>query len=297
MKRLIKIGSRESKLAIAQTEIMIESIKRTHPEFEFEIVKMKTKGDILLDTRLDIVGGKGMFVSELQKALLNEEIDIAVHSMKDMPSESAEGLFIAAVSQREDPRDILVTEGGIPLLELKEGAVIGTSSLRREVQILAIRPDLRVKSVRGNVLTRLNKLYNKEYDALILAAAGLIRLGLKEACSEYFKISEMIPAIGQGILCVEAKLGSNVDYLKDSVHDKDSEYVLKAERSFMMALNGECSTPVAAYAQIDENRVKLYGMYYTNSSIIKKNLEGNKEDAHAIGEELAKMILSSARAR
>ncbi len=291
MKKVIKVGTRQSKLAVTQTEIIINRIKQSYPELEFEMIKLKTKGDnLFLNERADVLGGKGLFVNELEKALLDHKIDLAVHSMKDMPVQLPAGLRIAAVSKREDPRDVLVTETGMGLPDLKEGAVIGTSSLRREVQLLSQRPDLQVKNIRGNVHTRLAKLYNKEYDGLILAAAGLIRLGLAKVCAEYFPVRQFIPAIGQGILCVETRVEADIDYLKKSVHDQNSALMLRAERAFMVKLNGGCSTPVAAYAEINQEKLHLWGMRIAGEEIIKKSITGDKKEAEWLGETLAAML-------
>ena len=198
---------------MVQTQWVVNQIKKKHQHLDFEIVGIKTKGDIILDKMLDKIGGKGLFIKELENALLEKKIDMAVHSMKDMPAEIPAGLKIAAVSYREDPRDVLVTVDGRTLEDLDAGAVIGTSSVRREVQLKKIRPDLKFKVLRGNVLTRLVKLANREYDAIILAAAGLKRLGLAEMCVQYFNVEELIPAVGQGILGIETRDDGELDYL------------------------------------------------------------------------------------
>jgi len=296
MNRTIRTGSRESELAMVQTRLVIDIVKGRHPELEFEIVSMKTSGDILLDQRLDTIGGKGLFIKELENALINGTIDLAVHSMKDMPVHMPEELVIAAVSKREDPRDVLVTAKGREksLQELPAGAVIGTSSIRREVQLLEIRPDLCLKTLRGNVLTRMGKLHRQEYDALILAAAGLNRLGMKDSISGYFEIKEMIPAVGQGILGIETRKGYDAGYLLDSVHCEEAEVQLLAERAFMIRLNGGCSTPVAAHAVISGEEMKVYGMLAVEGrpGIIRADIKGNKYEAVRLGEMLADRILS-----
>ncbi|MDF2987294.1 MAG: porphobilinogen deaminase, partial [Eubacterium sp.] len=207
MSRIIRIGTRESALAMAQSRLIIDRLSSRFPRLNFELVGMKTKGDVLLDTKLDLIGGKGLFVNEIENALMEDKIHMAVHSMKDMPAVMPEQLTIAAVSEREDPRDVLITADRKGLEELKEGSIVGTSSIRREVQLLSMRPDLRIKQLRGNVLTRLDKLAAGEYDAIILAAAGMKRLGLEEKCVRYFSVQEMIPAIGQGVLGIQVKKG------------------------------------------------------------------------------------------
>lgn len=297
MKRLIRVGSRESKLAMVQTEWVIDEIKKKHPEIEFEIVGIKTSGDIILDRTLDKIGGKGLFIKELENALLNKSIDIAVHSMKDMPAELPDELTIAAVSKREDPRDVLVASNCVTLEQLENGAVVGTSSVRREVQVLSKRPDLQFKTLRGNVLTRLNKLLNKEYDAVILAAAGLKRLGLEERCVQYFNVNEIIPAVGQGILAIETRKDDDVGYLMDSVHCEESQLAVDAERTYMIKLNGGCTTPIAAHAVIEGDVMKLYGMLASEdkSFACRAFTQGDKKEAVKLGVKLADMILEQVR--
>jgi hydroxymethylbilane synthase len=296
MKRKIRVGSRESKLAMVQTQWAVNEIKKKHPDIEFEIVGIKTKGDIILDKTLDKIGGKGLFIKELENALLEKDIDMAVHSVKDMPAEIPVGLKIAAVSCREDPRDVLVTADGRTLEEISAGSVIGTSSVRREVQVRSKRPDLEFKVLRGNVLTRLNKLVNKEYDAIMLAAAGLKRLGLMDKCMQYFNVEDVIPAVGQGILGIETRDDDDIDYLLDSVHCEESALRIQAERAYMIKLNGGCSVPIAAYAVIEGDLMKVHGMFATEdkSSVYRAYVEGNKNEAEILGLRLADMILEQA---
>ena len=298
MNRVIRVGSRESKLAMVQTEWVVNEIKKKHPELEFEITAYKTKGDILLDDRLDIIGGKGLFVKELEYALISGAIDFAVHSLKDMPAGIPEELAIAAVSMREDPRDVLVTLDGRKLKDLPNGAVIGTSSVRREVQISGMRPDLVYKTLRGNVLTRLKKLADGEYDAIVLAAAGLKRLGFEERCVEYFDIDYVIPAVGQGILAIEARRGDKLDFLMDSVHDQDSFQAAQAERAFMISLNGGCSVPMGAHAVINGRHMEVKGMLAVEdkSKVCRAEVKGGRNDAESLGLQLAEMILKQMNA-
>ncbi|NJD01989.1 MAG: hydroxymethylbilane synthase [Ruminiclostridium sp.] len=293
MKKIIRVGSRESRLAMVQTEWVISEIRKKHPELEFEITGIKAKGDMFLDDRLDKIGGKGLFVKELENELLSGAIDFAVHSMKDMPAYIPDKLIIAAVSRREDPRDVLVTADGRKLGDLPEGAIIGTSSIRREVQISEKRPDLKFKNLRGNVLTRIKKLLDGEYDALLLAAAGLKRLGLEERCVEYFDTEDVIPAAGQGILAIEAKRNGKLDFLTDSVHDADSFQVTQAERAFLVGLNGGCSEPIAAHAVISGQHMRIYGMLASEdrSRIFRAETKGSKNDAERLGLQLAELIL------
>jgi len=293
MKQTVRVGTRESRLAVAQSLWVTERIRKAHPELEFELVYIKTEGDAVLDKALDKIGGKGLFVKELERALLDGKIDLAVHSLKDMPYDLPEGLTVAALSEREDPRDVLVSRDGTVLEKLPEGAIIGTSSLRREVQLKGMRPDFKTRVLRGNVLTRLQKLYAGEYDAVVLAAAGLKRLGRLDAVSQYFAVDEMIPAAGQGILAVEAREDCDSGFLKDSVHSAGSHAESAAERAFMARLGAGCYTPVAAHAVLDGEGIKLYGMYSegVDSEVCMDFIAGKKGDAEKLGRELADRLL------
>lgn len=292
MRRMIRVGSRESKLAIAQSELVIEKIKLRHPELDFELITMKTKGDIILDKRLDKIGGKGLFIKELENALIENQIDMAVHSLKDMPAQLPSGLKISAVSKREDPRDVLIAPNGQSIWDLKLGSVVGTSSKRREIQIANLRPDLKFKTLRGNVITRIAKLEAGEYDAIVLAAAGIIRLGLGEKASYYFNTEEMIPSVGQGIMCVETRYEYDTEFLMDSVHCSEAIFQANAERAFLIAMDGGCSVPIAAFATVMDDKISITGMYGIEpENIMKKaTIEGNKEDAQKLGTELGEMI-------
>ena len=272
---------------------MANEIGKKFPDYEFELVGFKTQGDLLLDEKLDKIGGKGLFIKELENALLNHAVDMAVHSMKDMPAELAEGLTIAAVSKREDPRDALISLNGKTLEQLDNGAVVGTSSVRREVQIRLLRPDLFMKTLRGNVPTRINKLENGEYDAIILAMAGLKRLGLENKRVQCFGIDQMIPAVGQGALGIETRQGEDVEYLLESVHDEEAFLAVSAERAYLLKLNGNCSTPVAAHAVINGDRMKVYGFLASEdkTEACRDWIEGCKYDGVSLGEKLAENIL------
>ncbi|MGI6776956.1 MAG: hydroxymethylbilane synthase [Acetivibrionales bacterium] len=290
MKKLIKVGSRKSALALAQSRWVISRVQSKFPDIEFEIVGIQTRGDIILDKRLDKIGGKGLFIKELENALLDGTIDIAVHSAKDMPAKLPEGLVIPIVSCREDPRDVLVTADGRKLDQLESGAVIGTSSARREVQILEKRPDIYIKTLRGNINTRLEKaLNNKGYDAIMLAAAGLKRLGLEEKCVEYFAVDDIIPAVGQGILAIETRVDEDIEFLMESVHCEKAAIQLSAERAFLKKLNGGCTTPMAAHAIIEGESIKIYGMLATDDKTFscRDMVKGNKSKAVQLGEQLA----------
>ncbi len=292
MKRVIRVGTRESALAMAQSKWVINEIKKKFPRYEFELVGIRTSGDMLLDVRLDKIGGKGLFIKELENALINKSIDIAVHSMKDLPAQLPEELTIAAISRREDPRDALISIKHERLEQLEPGAVIGTSSLRREIQLLQMKPGLNFKTLRGNVLTRLDKLAGNEFDAIVLAVAGLKRLGIEDKCRQVFSVEEIIPAVGQGALGIETRRDEDIGYLLESVHHEESALAVKGERAYMIKLNGGCSTPVAAHAVIEKDRMKICGIFAPEdkSRVWRATVEGNKYDAAALGEKLAALI-------
>ncbi len=277
----IRIGSRESKLAVMQSEMVRDYIRSICPASDVSLVTMKTTGDIILDRTLDQVGGKGLFVKELDKALLDGRSDLSVHSLKDMPMEVPDTLPIIAFSKREDPRDVLVLPKGVSAIDFSKP--IGCSSLRRILQFKEIYPQASFKSVRGNVITRLRKLDEGEYSALILAAAGLKRLGLSERISDYFEPEQMIPSAGQGILAVQGRADTDYSYLKDYA-DRSSTICATAERAFVRYLDGGCSSPVAAHARIIDGNLSLLGLYYDEET--KQYLKGSKTDTLENAEEL-----------
>lgn len=254
----LRIGSRESRLAVIQSELVMAALQKAHPEVELELVTMKTAGDKILDRTLDKIGGKGLFVRELDEALRAGRVDLTVHSCKDLPMDLPEDLPLAAFLPREDPRDALVLPRGVP--ELAPGRPIGSSSLRRQLQLRALFPGAEVKPVRGNVLTRLRKLDEGEYAALVLAAAGLKRLGLEERICRYFAPEEMLPAAGQGILAVQCRRDFDTALL-DSLGSREAAVCARTERAFVAALDGGCSSPVAAYAVAEGDTVTVTGMY------------------------------------
>lgn len=290
MQQTIRIGSRESKLAIAQTQLVMQELRRQHPQFHWELVPMKTTGDRILDRTLDQIGGKGLFVKELDQALSRGEIDFAVHSLKDMPMQEAKELPIAAFFRRGDPRDALV----LPESGISCPACIGSSSARRRLQLLRLFPGVQVESIRGNVLTRLNKLEIREVDALVLAAAGLQRLGLAHRISRYFPVTEMLPAAGQGILAVQSRRGER-ETLLACLDDPDTRTAALAERSFVRALDGGCSSPVAAYAQVSGNEIKLTGLYWRSGETYwVDSRSGPRDKAEQIGNQLAERMQKEA---
>lgn len=282
----IVIGSRESKLAVLQSEMVRDYIKEKNPDLEVEILTMKTTGDIILDRTLDKVGGKGLFVKELDRALLDGRCDLTVHSLKDMPMEVPERLPILAYSKREDKRDVLVLRKGLE--SLPAGPVIGTFSRRRRMQAARLYPDAVFKGIRGNLVTRLRKLDDGEYDALILAAAGLIRLGFEGRISRYFSVDEIIPSAGQGIMAVQGRKEDYFPFMKE-VDAPDSRAMALAERAFVRILDGGCSSPCAACAEAAAGRLYLRGLYYDEASdrYITGEMEGMAEEAEQLGVKLA----------
>lgn len=283
MKKLV-VGSRESRLAVIQSELAIQAIRACQPELEVELLTMKTTGDKILDRTLDQVGGKGLFVKELDAALLAGRVDLTVHSSKDLPMETDPRLPLVAFSRRADPRDALVLPAGVT--ELDPAKPIGCSSLRRQLQLKALFPQMRTAPVRGNVLTRLEKLDRGEYAALVLAAAGLERLGLAGRVSRYFSVEEMLPAAGQGILAVQARADFDPACLRE-FNDPDSRDCLLAERAFVRALDGGCSSPVAAFATVEGEILTLTGMDECGRRV---RAAGPRAEAERLGAELAGQV-------
>ncbi|QUH27101.1 hydroxymethylbilane synthase [Serpentinicella alkaliphila] len=289
----LKIGTRGSKLALRQTEIIIENLKKLYVDIEFEIIQIKTTGDKILDRSLSKIGGKGIFIKEIEDALLNRDIDIAVHSLKDMPAEVPEGLVIAAYTEREDPTDCLISKDNMKLDQLPRGSVIGTSSLRRICQLKALRPDLEYKPLRGNILTRIKKLDEGEFDAIVLASAGLIRLGLQNRIAQKFEINEFIPAVCQGIICVEVRNDDDeVLNIIKAIDNKVSRIIAECERSFLKHLNGSCQIPLGAYCQINGNELFINGILgdSESGSLYRDSMRGTIEKASELGQSLAMSV-------
>lgn len=285
-KRIVRVGSRDSKLAIMQTELIINIIAQQHPEIKFELVTMKTTGDLILNKTLDKIGGKGLFVKELDTALIEDRIDCSIHSLKDMPMDENAELPIVALPKRGDPRDVLVLPQAQQFDDFT--SQIGSSSFRRQLQLSKLFPQSMCAPVRGNVMTRLQKLDRGEFSSLVLAGAGLQRIGLSNRISRYFSTDEMIPAAGQGILAIQSRDDEDMSFL-DCIHDKESEYAALAERSFVRTLNGGCSSPVAAYAKISGNELHLTGLYAEEhaTEFFIDSVTGNVEQAAQLGEQLA----------
>ena len=285
----LRIGSRESRLAVIQSRMVMEKIAKAEPAAELELVTMKTTGDKILDKTLDKIGGKGLFVRELDQALREERVDFTVHSLKDLPMEVPEDLPLAAFSSREDPRDVLVLPEGTT--EIDRSKPIGCSSRRRQLQLKKLFPDMAIEPVRGNVQTRLAKLEAGQFSALVLAAAGLKRLGLEERISRYFSVEEILPAAGQGILVVQTRKGMDTDCLR-LVQDKESACCARAERAFVRALNGGCSSPVAAHTVVEGALLTLTGFYVSADERIQRkgSIRGSAADAEILGKTLARQL-------
>lgn len=294
MKSKITIGTRGSKLAVTQTNMVIENLKGHYPNLNIEVKQIKTTGDKILDKSLSKIGGKGLFIAEIENALKNHEIDLAVHSMKDVQNVVSEDFEILSVLKREDPRDALVAKEKISLLDLPERAVIGTSSLRRMVQLRSLRPDFQFKLLRGNIDTRINKMLNGEADGIILAAAGLKRMGWENKISEYIDVHKCIPSVGQGALCVEFR--SRDRDVKDMVSllVKETEFkCLLSERSFLREMNGGCSIAIGAHSTEINGKIHLEGFVCDddNAAIFKSKAVGNIDEYENIGIELAKKLV------
>lgn len=298
--RKIIVGSRRSKLALTQTNWVINQLKKIDPSYEFEVKEIVTKGDRILDVTLSKVGGKGLFVKEIEQAMLDKEIDMAIHSMKDMPAVLPQGLVIGCIPPREDHRDVIISKGHVPLNELKQGAIIGTSSLRRSSQMLAARPDLEIKWIRGNIDTRLEKLETEEYDAIMLAAAGLSRLGwTKDVVTEFLEPEICLPAVGQGALSIECrKDDKELLALLQKFTCEQTDRAVRAERVFLDKMEGGCQVPIAGFAQIDENNeIVLEALVASPDglTIYKETVRGM--DPFEVGEKAAnKLIEKGAKA-
>lgn len=285
----VVIGTRASMLAMVQSEQVKDFIVKKNPEAEVTLLKMTTTGDQILDRTLDKVGGKGLFVKELDQALLEGKTDLSVHSLKDMPMEVPEELPLLSFSKREDARDVLVLPKGVDSLDLSKP--IGTSSMRRIVQLKELYPEAAFKNIRGNLQTRLEKLDSGEYGAIVLAAAGLIRLGLADRISKYFEPEEIIPAAGQAIIAVQGRKDKDYTYVK-GFHDVDSEETGLCERAFVRELDGGCSSPIAAHARIVGGELYLIGMYCNEdgTDVRKGATAGKLGHPEAIGIRLAKEL-------
>ncbi|MEC2054604.1 hydroxymethylbilane synthase [Peribacillus psychrosaccharolyticus] len=291
--RKIIVGSRRSKLAITQTNWVIDQLKKLGVPYEFEVKEIVTKGDQIQNVTLSKVGGKGLFVKEIEQAMLDKDIDMAVHSMKDMPAVLPEGLTIGCIPPREDPRDALISKGNLTFSELKPGAIVGTSSLRRSAQLLAVRPDIEIKWIRGNIDTRMDKLKNEEYDAIILAAAGLSRMGWdSNIVAEFLEPELCLPAVGQGALSIECR-ADDQDLLNElkKLTCENTKVTVEAERAYLDKMEGGCQVPIAGFAKkLEDGTVSLTALVASPDGkvIYKEVVEGT--DPKAIGVQAAEIM-------
>ena len=294
MQKLIKIGTRASLLAMAQSTNIKNLIEQQYPDTKVELVKIVTKGDKILDVPLAKVGGKGLCVKELEDAMLQNEVDLAVHSMKDVPAELPDGLHLGIITKREDPRDAFISNDYKTFFDLPNGAKVGTSSLRRKAQLGLLRKDLVIEDLRGNLDTRLRKLDEKQYDAIILAAAGLNRLKLSDRAASYFSPTEMLPAVGQGAVGIELRIADEklLEGLSFLLHDATS-IAVRAERGFLARLEGGCQVPIGAFAEVNGDKVTLTGLVASvdGATMVKREASADCKDAEIMGRNLAEEIL------
>ncbi len=295
-KKVVVVGSRGSKLALIQTNWVISELKRLNPGLEFQIEKISTKGDKITNAPLSRLGGVGLFTKELEVALIKEKIDIAVHSAKDVPTEIDEGLTIGATPKREDPHDVLISINNASLEKLPDNARIGTSSLRRKAQLLAFREDYKILDLRGNLDTRLKKLEAEDLDAIVVAHAGLLRMGYTGQISQIIPFDIMLPAVGQGSLCIEIrKDDTRIQKIVSAMDDEQTRIAVEAERSLLAKLQGGCQVPIGAYAEIQGKEVSIEAIICTldGDHAIRDRHSGPKNQAVKIGEELAQRMLDN----
>ncbi|MDG2948523.1 hydroxymethylbilane synthase [Bisgaard Taxon 10/6] len=291
----LKIATRQSPLALWQANFVKDRLTEIYPDLTVELVPMVTKGDVILDTPLAKIGGKGLFVKELENALLNGEADIAVHSMKDVPMEFPAGLGLSVICKREDPRDAFVSNRYRSLHELPPGAIVGTSSLRRQCQLKTLRPDLKVQSLRGNVGTRLSKLDKGDYDAVILASAGLIRLGMRERIASFIETEISLPAAGQGAVGIECRTGDErVQKLLAPLADAETTACVLAERAMNNRLQGGCQVPIGGYAVLNGDELHLRALVgaLDGSKIIRAEGKSAVKNAEVLGVRIAEQLLA-----
>lgn len=293
--RELRIGTRGSQLALYQANWVRDELLRVHPDLNVTLVKIKTTGDKIQDAPLAKIGGKGLFVKEIEEALLQERIDLAVHSIKDVPTEFPEGLHLSAITKREDPRDVLISRDKTPLKDLPKGAKIGTSSLRRQAQLLHFRNDFEIVPLRGNLDTRLKKLWSMNLEGIVLALAGVKRLGLEEKITEIIPVELSLPAIGQGALGIEIREGDEETEKRIRfLNDPASAVAVSGERAFLKRLEGGCQVPIAAFGRITGGTLRIDGLVGTvdGTRLIRHHLEGPIEKAEPLGIELAEILLS-----
>lgn len=292
--REIIIGTRESALALWQTNWVLNELNKVYPEFTFKIKKIKTQGDKILDVALAKIGDKGLFTKELEMALLNGEIDMAVHSMKDLPTKLPSGLMLGAICQREEPRDVVLSHKGYTLETLPVGAKVGTSSLRRKSQLLNFRSDLNIVDLRGNLNTRVRKLKEEGFDAIILAAAGVHRIGFQDLVTQYIPLEICLPAVGQGSIGIEIRENDEEIYeIVNKIAAPEATAAILAERAFLQTLEGGCQIPIGAYGRVEENNLHLSGLVASldGKKVIKDELVGSLDHAEKLGISLANHLL------
>ena len=289
MKKIVKVGSRQSQLALVQTKLIISQLKEHFPQWDFELITVKTTGDKFLNSNMYELG-KGAFVKEIEEALLYGAIDMAVHSLKDVPQDLPEGLEISAITRREDPRDVFISADGRRFSELDTGAKIGTSSMRRICELNKLRQDIRCVQIRGNINTRIKKIKTCGLDGIVLAAAGVKRLGMENLITDYFSPDEIVPAVGQGALAVETRADDEMSLFVRHINDDETTCATRAERAFMKVLGGSCKQPMGAYAEIFDDRLKLIGMIERDKIVKRGKLEGRRSEAEQIGIRLAEEL-------
>lgn len=289
MKKIVKVGSRQSQLALVQTKLIISQLKEHFPQWDFELITVKTTGDKFLNSNMYELG-KGAFVKEIEEALLYGAIDMAVHSLKDVPHDLPEGLEISAITRREDPRDVFISADGRRFSELDTGAKIGTSSMRRMCELNKLRQDIQCVQIRGNINTRIKKIKTCGLDGIVLAAAGVKRLGMENLITDYFSPDEIVPAVGQGALAVETRADDEMSLFVRHINDDETTCATRAERAFMKVLGGSCKQPMGAYAEIFDDRLKLIGMIERDKIVKRGKLEGRRSEAEQIGIRLAEEL-------
>jgi hydroxymethylbilane synthase len=295
MRPVIRIGTRSSALAMAQTNEVMSALKALATSIKWEVVPIRTKGDEMHDFSSSPLDNKSMFTKEIEQSLVEQKIDVAIHSMKDLTAEMPNGLLIGAIPERKNPHDVLVSKGNRAFTELKFGARIGTSSARRKAQLLASRGDLDILETHGNVETRIRKLDHGEFDAIVLAAAGLIRLGLERRASEYLPTDLMIPAVGQGAIAVQVREDdAEIRRLLSRINHTETRRAVEAERAFAGTLGADCKTPIAAYGKVEANKLVIDGMVASRDGrrIVRDRIVSDEPNPAAIGRDLARRLLT-----
>lgn len=295
MTREIVIGTRDSALALWQTHWVLENLSRFNPEYQFRVMEMKTQGDKILDVALAKIGDKGLFTKELEVAMLKGEIDMAVHSMKDMPTRLPEGLTIGAICRREEAGDVLIGRTAGTLQELPQGARVGTSSLRRRAQLLKYRPDLQIEDLRGNLNTRMAKLERQDLDAIVLAAAGVKRMGWEDRISQRIPFEISLPAVGQGSVGIEIREGDEeIERIVKTLEHRESSIAIKAERAMLRTLEGGCQIPIGALGRVEGAQLTLEGVVASldGKELLRASIAGSADRAEELGVQLAKQLIA-----